>query len=338
MGVGCPSFGTKTSSSTDGGVFKSTDAGKTWVQTSVVPTAKGIGTLATSDILSMTMDPKDNAFVYIGTLGNGLLTSDDSGASWRIPRQAPLRDGTISAIAVDPNDSCTMYTAKNERLYKSANCMRSFDDEVYVETRSGVSIAKIAVDWYSKGVVFIGLSNGDVLKSNDFGKSWRTVLKTNKEVTEILLNNKDSRQVMVSSSGVGVQRTTDGGENWVKVAMPSALKGVDSVFSMTQTLDSSAVLATAKYGLLRSYDFGSTWEAIKLLTSPGQVSIYAAGMGLSDPNTIYYATPSTFYKSSDGGQTWQTQKFPSKRIPSDLLVDPKDQAVLYVGVRKLSEK
>lgn len=332
LGAGCLGGGSKNTGA-DAGVFKTADAGTTWTQVAAVPTAQGIGTLATTDVLNLEIDPSDKFVLYAGTRANGLVSTEDGAASWRLPRQSVLRDGTVFNVQVDPNNSCHIYAAKGNRLYETQNCGRSFEDESYVETRGGVTVAQIAVDWYNKGTVWIGLSNGDVLKSIDNGKSWRSVLKVGEEVSEIMLNNKDSRQVIVSSYTIGMQRTLDGGDEWRKVEGGlSSFSGSARVYDLSQTADGGVLMAATQYGLVRSKDFGSTWEALNLLTTPGQVTIRSVGVASDDPNTIYYATPGTFYRTNDAGQTWQTQKFPSARVPRAIVVDPDDAAVLYVGV------
>ncbi len=332
LGAGCWNLSSK-NTLPDGGVFKTVDAGSTWTQVVSVPTSQGMGTLATSDILNMEIDPSDKFFLYAGTQGNGLVYTEDGALSWRLPRQEALRDGTVMNVEIDPGNSCVAYIAKANRLYKTSNCMRTFDDETYVETRAEIFIVQIAVDWYTKGTVWIGLNNGDVLKSTDDGKSWKTVLKMGDTISEILLSNKDSRQVIVSGYKKGMQRSVDGGDQWEKVeSQMKELTKASYVHALSQTKDGGTLIAATQYGLLRSTDFGLTWEPMSLLTSSGQVLIQAMAIAPKDPNIIYYVTPGTFYRTSDGGQTWQTQKFPSRREPRALLIDPDDASVLYVGV------
>ena len=267
-----------------------------------------------------------------------MVYTEDGAVSWRLPRLTSLQDGMIQDIEVNPSKSCEVYVAKGEKLFKSTNCMRTFDDETYVETRAGIVVSQVAIDWYTQGVIWIGLSNGDILKSVDDGASWKTVLNMGGEISSILLSSKDSRQVIISSINKGMQRTIDAGDHWEK--LDSQLKefsGANQVFALTQTIDGGLILAATKYGLLRSTDDGASWDALSLLTSPGQVVIYTVAVAPKDPNTMYYATPGTFYRTSDGGQTWQTKKFPSTRIPRAILVDPQDASVLYVGVAAPAE-
>lgn len=336
VGAGC--FGGSTSSTGDGGVFQTANSGEDWTQTVLVPTSAGVGTLATTDVLNMEMDPQDDSFLYIGTRQNGMLYSDDAGISWRQPRFSALTDGTIYGVEVSPDDVCTLYVAKGSRLYRSTDCMRSFDDEIYVENRGGVSVVQVAVDWYATNTVWIGLNNGDVLKSEDAGNSWRTVLKANDEISEIMISNTDSRKILISTFDDGIYRTTDGGTEWDQVnGGLDELKRADRVNAMIQSADSDVVLIATEYGLVSSDDFGETWTALNLVTSPGEVNIRAVGMDHENPSVIYYAANGTFYRSSDGGNTWDTERLATSRTVRAMLVDPEDSSILYIGVATNTE-
>ncbi len=328
-GAGCSA--TQTSKKPDGGILKTGDAGKTWISASVVPTAKGIGTLTTANILNMEMDPQDNNVLYVGTREDGFLYSDDAGASWHQPRNKDLSTGFISSIKVNPKNVCTVYVVKGQRLYKTTDCMRSFSSDTYTESRPTVGISLVALDWFNPETIWLALSNGDLQKSFDGGSHWNTALNLKDVVSDFLISNADSRVMLIGTEQTGMQKSTDGGVTWTKVVDTLRPNGLTNVYDLVQTKSGDVVLAATHYGLLRSTDFGSTWTPIKLVTQPGQVIIRAAGMDPYNPTQIYYATTSTFYQSSDSGVTWRTGKLPSTRVPRAMIVDPKQSSVIYIG-------
>lgn len=330
-GAGCAS-GAPVANKADGGILKTADAGKTWVQSSLVPTAKGIGTLATANILTIEQDPQDHTTLYVTTREDGFLYSDDAGASWHQPRDKNLSTGFISSLKVDPKNVCTVYVAKGSRLFKSIDCMRSFQNDAYIESREKVSVVKVAVDWFNPNIVWLGLSNGDIQKSLDGGKTWSNSLQVKDVITDLLISQSDSRSVLVSTALKGMMKTGDGGATWTASDEKELGNSGSVVYRLVQSKDSATVIAATKYGLLRSTDFGTTWNPIKLVTAPGQVNIQAIGMDVSNPDVLYYATTATFYKSQDGGVTWQTSKIPSNRLPRAILVDPSLHSLLYIGV------
>lgn len=336
MGQGC--IGGGGGSATDGGVFKTADAGETWVQMNVIPSARGIGSISGADVRVIAADPTDKSVMYIGTAANGLLYTEDSASSWRQPRTLGLLDGPVRDVDVDPTDPCTVYVVKQQRLYKTTDCLRTFDSETYVETRASVFVRRVSVDWFNPQVVWIGLSNGDVYKSSDAGKNWQKNHNFKSAISEILISQTDSRAVLVATEKNGFQKTVDGGDTWEEIKGGiESLRNANQVNAMVQTENSDTVLAATTYGILRSNDFGSTWEALKLLTSPGQVTILTLAVAPKNANRIYYAAGSTFYATMDGGVSWNTNKIPTTRIPNTMLIDPDEPSVLYIGVVQLQQ-
>jgi len=331
-GAGCFG-GVGKSSGIDGGVFKTANGGTFWSQQAAIVSANGMGSIATTDVLTLAMDPQDHQAVYAGTKTAGLIFSLDGATTWQQARHPGLREGAIAAIAVDPKSVCTVYVAKGSRLFKSTDCLRSANPDAYVETRSGVTISSVAVDWYDANVIWIGLTNGDVLKSEDGTTSWQTSTSAVEKVTGILVDNADSRVVLVSTSGAGFFKTTDSGVIWsqAKDALKD-LKNAVKVASVVQDKAGSTLVAATGYGLIRSRDFGNTWEGLQLLSAPGQVLIPSVAIDPANADVIAYAAGSTFYRSVDGGIKWTTTKIPSTRNPTMLLLDPTDPAVYYLGL------
>lgn len=339
-GAGCSIFGfgnKEVDNSKNGGLYKSIDSGVTWAQTTVFPTSKGVGNFGVLAVNTIAVDPLDHTALYLGMPSSGLIFSYDSGASWQSPQDTQLQSGSVTSVAVDYQNLCTVYVALGNRLYKTETCGRKFTS-VYEETRSEVTVKRVVADWYNEGVVYLGLSNGDILKSLDSGTSWTKLKSINKKLTTMIISNQDSRIILAGTEN-GLWRTVDAGETWVDESdVLEKYKNAENILKIVQDGSGSTFLMANKYGLFRSTDAGDSWASIKLLTSANQITIHALTIDPGDPNIIYYASSSTLYKSIDGGTSWDTQKLTGGWAPSFLYIDPEEPTTLYMGRQMLEEK
>lgn len=317
----------------DGGVYRTANSGQDWQQITALPSAKGVGSIGNLDFKNLEQDPQDPFALYAGSTADGVFFSVDGGVTWQRPRPEALKTGAIADIEVDPKEVCTIYIAKGAKLLKSDDCLRGVDLNIYGDTRANVSVDRVVVDWFDNKVVWIGLSNGDVLKSLDGGDSWSTVLVAKNQIEDILVSAKDSRQILVATKNSGFFRSEDGGATWKQVEKElKGLKGADKVYKIAESQGGSIIMAATGYGLIRSYDFGLTWEPLALLTSPNQVTISSLVLNEKNADIIYYAAGSAFYYSADGGDTWTTEKLPTTRVAEDMLLDSSDGTVVYLAV------
>ena len=90
----------------DGYVFKSTNKGTTWTQTSLTPFNDSV--TAENDNYrmngqKMAVDPSNPNIVYVGTPSNGLFVSKDGGATWASVSAIPAAAGQgVTGILFDP--------------------------------------------------------------------------------------------------------------------------------------------------------------------------------------------------------------------------------------------
>lgn len=331
-GAGCLG-GAKTTNGS-GGVYASADNGATWQGAMAVPTAAGIGTLSEVDVLSIERDPADAMSVYLGTLANGLFTSLDGGASWSRPKEPLLRQGAVIDVAVDPRDVCTYYVLTPDRLIKTTSCGRKFDTESYKETATGERLSAVALDWANPDTVWLGDTDGAIIRSGDAGKTWAVAQRIKDDVTTISVSNANSNQVTVGTLRSGIIRTSDGGVTWKGLTDEwKQFKGSDAVKQIVQSKDGKTVLALTNYGLVISDDQGVTWRGVALVPAAGSAGITAVGLSPSSPQVIYYGSGSALAVSKNGGQTWAFNDLPSTRVPSAILVDPTNPLGLLMGVR-----
>ncbi|RMD50766.1 hypothetical protein D6827_03390 [Candidatus Parcubacteria bacterium] len=337
-GAGCLSFSSDSGAGADGALWKTEDAGENWVQLATLPQASGVTSIGGVNVSDLEIDPSDPKAYYLSTYGNGLFYSYNAGNTWQRPSDTDLRSGTILKTEVSPDDECVIYSLTPSYLMKSENCGRDFSS-VYFLDKSEESLTAMVLDWYNPQIVWLGDSTGTVIKTEDGGETWSTMGRFKRSITDIAVSNHDSRIIMVGTDGNGLYRSIDSGANWTEYEdeLKKEYRDSDDVYGFTQTADGTSLIMNTKYGLLRSEDFGETWQAIPLITAPREVRIRAVAYDPESSLNIYYATDSTFYASENAGQAWTTQDLPSRRTPTEIVVHPKNSSYIYVSFANLEK-
>lgn len=329
-GVGCIQFQGGGQAARDGGLWRTTDRGKHWEQKVAAPTPAGVGSIGGANIFDIVVDPQDPKALYLAS-DSGLIYSFDGGDSWQIQKQ--LASGRVNFISVDAKDKCTIYVAQGQRVWKSTDCNRSYAP-VYFEQRAEQGMSSVAVDWFNPNIVYAGTTAGDLLKSVDGGASWTAIKRFEDRLKLLLVDPQDSRTVYVGLSDRGIWKTPDGGSNWIDLTpgLVNFGSGQGLVTIERNPVERGLLVIATRYGVLRSADGGTTWEALNLPTPPGAVQIFSLATNPKKANEIYYGTTSTFYKTLNGGANWSTEKLPTSRGATALLVDPENADMIYMGV------
>lgn len=334
LGASCITF---SATGVDGGIFKSVDKGATWLSKVAVPTVSATKqTIAGVNVNMIAQDPQDSNAVYIGTQANGIYFSYDGGESWQQPKQLSL--GNIKDIAVDPKNKCVIYAATANKIFKSEDCSR-FWKNIYFETRPEVSITSLVINPANNSMLYAGVSSGEIIRSADYGTSWGIINRFQSGVVKIIMDNHNQKVLYVATKSNGLFKTNDGGNIWLDLN-----KGLEQYAGSKEygdlELDRSqmdTLILASRYGLLKSTDGGTTWDALKLLTPPGGVIIYSLALNPQNGQEMYYGTASTLYRSINGGKDWVTKKLPTSRAATVLLVDYKNRNIVYMGATQLQQ-
>ncbi len=320
----------------DGGVFRTNDQGTTWQQKVLISSVKGApGSFGGLNLASMANDPSDVDTFYFGSVNNGLFYTYDGAESWQTAKSLGLK--TIHSIAVDEKEHCNIFVGAGNRIYKTKDCSRSWQ-EIYYDNETTAVIDSLVVDHYDNNNVYAAISRGDLIKSYDGGENWQTLNRFGDRIKQVIIDPNDSRIVYVVTTNKGVFRSMDGGATWlVMEVLNETLKaeelGIDiRDFLLVDGQPGTIFLATY-YGLLRSMDAGESWDNIELILPSTKATINAITINPQDLNQIFYVTNTTFYRSSDGGQTWSTLKLPSTRAGVELFTNPKQPNIMYLGVK-----
>lgn len=328
-GQGCVQIGAAPKAAPNGGIFKSSNSGDSWGQIAYL---YGVGALRAdfvgSGVSSLTFDPSDHNAMYVGTLTRGLFYTYDGGNGWFQPDQ--LKGGAINAVAVDPKYKCTIYVAVGGMILKSEDCNRTYTG-VYQESRPEVSLKVLAIDPNDRSAIYAGNSVGDLLKLT--ARGWEVIYRFNDSIAKLIINPTNTKTIYVATQNRGIWKSNDFGITWAE--LNEGLKQFGGAFAYHDLLvtdfKSESMLLSSQYGLIKTEDGGVTWKALNLLTPPNGADIKVVAVNPSNLKEIYYSTPSTFYKSIDGGDHWTTKKLPSTRPPTVLKIDPVDPKIMFMG-------
>jgi len=317
-----------------GGVFKSINKGLVWQPVGAILTTSGQANLSEVNVNTLVMDPNDANTFYLGSRDNGLFYTYDQGATWQVSRG--LGQVGVTAVAIEPGAKCIIYAAAANRVYRSTDCSRSWE-EVYFDNDPEIKVTSLAIDHYNTSHIYAGLSRGEIIKSFDRGLSWSTLERFDNAIIEISISPHDSRLLLALVNRDGIRRSTDSGANWIdlddKLSEVDGRQVRDLSFSRTQP---GLVLVATRAGLIKSTDNGSNWSKIELITPEEETIINAVAVGTINPAEIYYVTDTSFYRSADGGINWTPKKLPTSRAGWNLLLDPIDPNIIYLTARKIN--
>jgi photosystem II stability/assembly factor-like uncharacterized protein len=211
--------------------------------------------------------------------------------------------------------------------------------EVYKIDQADEYLMSFDIDWYNSNILWFGNKQGAVAKSENGGATWSVVNRFSDEINDLQVSKADSRIVYVATDSRGFYRSADSGVSWVEFEddLKKQFKESDEVYGFAQTEDGTSVIMNSQFGLLISTDKGLTWNAMSLITEEGEVRIWDVAFAPHNASAIYYATSSTLYSTSTGGQSWVTESLPTARTPFVLKVNPDDMTRVLVGFKTIEK-
>src|ERR1051326_2460546 len=214
-------------------------------------------------------------------------------------------------------------------------------------------------------VFYIGVNNGGVWKSTDYGHTWKpifddqptgsigalAVAPSNPEI--IYVGSGEGLQRPDLSTGNGMYKSTDGGKTWKHLGLADAQQ-IGAV--LVDPHDPNRVFVAAlghpygpneERGVFRSTDGGRSFQ--KVLYKDEYTSANDVKIDPSNPNVVYaalwqqqqsYIEGGSFggsnggiFKSIDGGTTWQqlTEGLPTV-LQANLAIAPSEPNTIYATI------
>jgi photosystem II stability/assembly factor-like uncharacterized protein len=265
------------------GIYKSTDAGKTWTH---------LGLRDGQQIPALAIDPRDPNRVFAAVLGHpygpneerGLFRSSDGGQSWQKIIYKDANTGA-SDVEIDPSHP--------EVLYASM-----------WEAREG--------PWEDNNEV--NGSAGGLFKSTDGGDTWHPLTSgLPKDLSQIYvaIAPSDPRRLYatlgMASGALAVYRSDDAGETWSKITddpRPSGRIGGGDLPIPRVDAKNPDIVYSASTVTMKSTDGGKTWSGFR--GAPGGDDYQNLWINPRDPNIILLVSDQGALVTVNGGTSWSS--------------------------------
>lgn len=262
------------------GVYKSTDAGKTWTH---------VGLESTKQIGRIIVDPKNPNVVFVAALGHayaanpdrGVYRSRDGGATWQ---KVLFKNDDVGAIdlAFDPTNSQIVYaTLWNVRrppwfIYAPANGPGS---GIFKSVDGGTTWKEISEGIPADGRGHIGLA--------------------------VAPANHNRIYAAVDAKEGGIFRSDDAGTTWTRLSADKRLWDRGWYFEKVAVDPKNAdIVYVSNTSVYRSTDAGKTWTAIK--GAPGGDDYHQLWINPDDPKRMVLGSDQGAIVSVDGALTWSS--------------------------------
>ena len=282
--------------STDGGLWISHDAGRTWSEAAQL---KG------QPVHALAQAPSDPQTLYAGTL-EGVFRSSDGGTTWaEISPPGSHEIHEIESLAVDPGDPDTVYAGTWHLPWKTADGGKTWHN-----IKQGLivdsDVFSIIVDPEHPHTVYLSACSG-IYKSENAGILFHKIQGIPSEArrTRSLMQDPENRDVVYAGTTEGLYKTFNAGKTFKR--MTDADVVVNAVY--VDPGDSNRVLlATDRGGVLESDDGGATFTASNQGISERKVA--AVLVDRNNPQVLYAGVVNDkkfggVFRSSDGGAHWE---------------------------------
>ena len=302
---------------TQGGLFRTHDAGATW--TSVNP---GI---FVSGALALALSPRDPNHLLLAT-DSGVWRSRNGGRDWDV--EAPnILTGPAFAAAFDADGQRALVAGASALVRGDGGHWRP------VRMPAGAAPARALVAAAASGRVYLAGRSG-LYRSDDWGRSWESAGRALEadHVDALLAPPGHADDVYALAKG-SVWSSKDGARTWQRRSGGAPATGFEAVgFDPTTP---ARLWALGAGQVFRSDHPGDRWRPVgKPVPDTLALALAVAVSG----EVIVIATDRGVFRSADGGERWD---LPNEGLPAHLAArllvgDSRNPATLFAGFARSS--
>jgi len=285
-----------------------------------------------NDITSMLFNPISKLLMISARNGEGIFASPDFGESWQLRNGGLTTTNNIYGLHACLNSPSTMMAIVN-----TEGVIKTTDEGInwqYIPNLNN-TYKSVAIHPEDYQTAFSLKFYGDyfLYKTTDLGLSWELISSMTNHggaLPEIFIDPANP-QVMYLG-GHQSFHSTDGGYTWRELTFQNMgpdfmVVNVDNrrrIYVQDYNWD-----GTLRLRLLRSSDFGNSWEILKEY----QNAFYSYGTDYETSHIIYITTSSQIWLSFNDGQTWEVIEqphYPYEKSLGAVLVNSNQLELIHI--------
>jgi photosystem II stability/assembly factor-like uncharacterized protein len=266
-----------------GGVYKSTDGGQTWANSSYK--------LSEDWVYGLAVSPSNTQTLYAATHSQGVFKSTNGGNSWAAVNNG-VSDHSMRTVAIDPSNTQVVYAGcwHTTGVFKTTNGGQSWT--TVSNGLNGAKIISITVDPVHPQTVYALSYLQGVYKTDNGGGNWSMIGLWPDYVFNLTVDPTNRQALLASAENVDLFRSTNGGASWVNSGRGLHATDVTAV-AADQNLPGVVYAGMAGMGVYQSKDSGQNWTS--------------ANAGLGDLKVRSLALVSgSLYVGTDSGGIYKT--------------------------------
>ena len=289
----------------------SDDLGQTWIH----PNSQS-GMYLEARVWAISTHPQQPNLLYAGT-DMGVFCWSESAARWT-HLDSPMAD--VWAIIQDPEDPRVLFAGTRPAgFYRSNDAGITWADvsvpgiQLFSEINMGPTrVTQFLFDPIDRSTLWATVEIGGIYRSLDKGSTWTLQVDglVSSDIHGIaVIRDAEGKKMVFASTNRGLHRSRDNGESWTFQALDSPWQYTRAI--TPQCGNDCTLFLTNGNGppgstgrLLRSQDYGDTWQPMQL---PGALNStpWCISTNPYDPMLIFMCTNlGQLFRSIDGGDNW----------------------------------
>ena len=315
------------------GIYRTTDAGETWIQVQELWVCGDDETRGHGSVLTRSVSDPDT--IWAAALLDGTFVSRDNGDTWEAAGGPELQPGDIHVDRTNP-----------DRVWLGGTAMDSWVSEDRANSEGKLKLP------------------GGLYRTDDAGANWTRLASDLGDDIEVLDIDQDptnpERLIAIFPDARTVQRSDDGGRTWDEITdgLDLSSSGLNSASSgtyanLTATKDTLYILST-RGDIYELNDAGNGWRVLprRTVNEPDNwwgatandpsydtdwVTTFAAAacLAVNPRNPAHFIITDWYsvYQSEDRGRTWDNTTDGLEVTYIDCLEqDPNDPMIVHMGM------